>query len=108
MNDYKQLEPIKQGDTFEIWADYSADGAAEIFDPSELMCTVRNPVGTAMCNLTVSAGDVPGRYVLNAGPTVTIKWPVGYVLLDIKRTKGNGEVTRTETMSVVIDKAVTK
>lgn len=103
-----RLEGIKQGDTFTVYLDYAIDGVPDVFSASQLASHVRDRNGSLLSVLTIVADNgTPGRYIGEALPVDTSKWPVGDVYFDVKRTVG-GVVTSTDTVVIPVAKAETR
>lgn len=102
-----RLPGIKQGVAFSFYADYSFNGAAEVFPASDLTAQVRSESNGLLTQLTIVAdGVVPGRFIASATAAQTLTWPVGDVYFDIKRVSG-GVVTATDTVVLAVARRVT-
>lgn len=98
---------IKQGASFSCYVDYAISGVPEAFPASDLTSQVRTVQGALLTQLVVTADPVVvGRFLLKATAVDTLKWPLGTVQFDVKRTS-NGVTTPTETVDITVVKGVT-
>ncbi len=102
------LSSLKRGDTFQIYAQYAADTLlaelkSQIRNPNKK--TPEEPNGELVSDVTISNGDVAGKFLLRVADTQL--WPLCNLNMDIQRTV-NGDVTSSETLIIPVVEDVTR
>ena len=101
-----RLENFKRGDTFFFSADIDDGYGNPIsLDISSIRAQVRNSRDELISELTVSAGDVAGRYIFKDNNTQA--WSLGELYMDIEVTQ-EGIVTSSPTIVIPVARDITK
>lgn len=91
---------MKRGDTFHyavMW-----EGAAL----SELRSQIRDTYGGLVANVQIEPAAAPHTFRLSFDDTAN--WPTGVLQTDIQRTSAGGLIESTETMTIAVEKDVTR
>ena len=99
----KRLKAIKRGETLQFQLTYTDDDdQPEDFPASQLLAQVRQDDGTLVGTLSVASAGSPGVFSVSAGDTST--WPVGDLLLDIRRN-ALGVVSYSDTLALPVQQS---
>ena len=100
---------LKRGDTFFFYMDMKlADGVTPLILPVEnFKCQIRRVNDELVDTLLVETTDTDGRYLFTALAEDTLNYPLQDLQMDVKIDDG-GIVTSTQTITVAVDKDVTK
>jgi hypothetical protein len=98
---------LKRGDTFFFNMDLAlADGTPLVVTVDKLKCQIRESNDKLVDTLLIETTDTVGRYLFTAPSENTVKYPAKELFLDVKIN--DGIVTSTPTISVIVDKDVTR
>lgn len=100
------LGRFKRGDAFGFYAKMVDEAGAPLtLDAAQLQSQVRDEAERLWADLTVAQHpDIVGTYLFTALPTVTVKWPLVTLFIDIQ----TDEAHSTDTFSVDVVKDVTR
>jgi hypothetical protein len=102
----ERLRRLKIGDTLDLrWSLPIAFGSTV----DTVTSSIKTEAGVAVCDLTVTDETPSATHTiwrLYAAPAVTVLWPVGTLVCDIKHVIGT-DVVRSDTFEIPVGEAVT-
>jgi len=100
---------VKRGDTLSvIVARQDEDGNPLTGDALKLRSQIRNSNDQLLASFTITETSTPGEYLFEVAPSVTLTFPLGRLDWDIEYNSGTGYIKSTETLTIRVDKDVTR
>lgn len=99
---------FKQGATFGRVFTLANNGVPVTGVASNIASSVTDKSGTVIGTATVTEStSTPGTYILSIPAATTASWPVSGALWDIKYTDADGDVLKSRTKELIIEREVT-
>ena len=100
---------LTRGDTLSvIVVRKDENGNALTGDASMLRSQIRTPSDNLVGSFTITETSTPGEYLFEVASSITNTFPLGRLEWDIEYNNGSGYVKSSETLTIRVDKGVTR